>query len=159
MEFIYLAVFYCLIVKSTTYLSLQLALRPQGKSDPYLKVHTGSPKSWDKSGGHTTKVIKNTLNPVWNQTFEISLSNPRRQGLRFVLRDRDVGAKDDKMGEAHFLQMDKLIQGEELDCWLPVMMKSKQYGDVHIKITALDFGVLPPRSLPFINYTSRILAY
>jgi Ca2+-dependent lipid-binding protein len=111
-----------------------------------VKLHTGSPTAWDKSGKYKTKVVSSTLDPVWNQTFEISLKNPARQGLRFVVRDRDVGSKDDKMGEAHFLQTNKLILGEEVDCWLPVMLKDKQRGDLRVKITALDFGLLPPRA-------------
>lgn len=44
----------------------------QGKSDPFITIKYGSGKEKEK---FRTKVIYNTLNPVWNETCRLPLPN------------------------------------------------------------------------------------
>ncbi|KAG0050843.1 hypothetical protein BGZ83_004400 [Gryganskiella cystojenkinii] len=63
-----------------------------GFSDPYVKLSIGGNK-------FTTKVIPKTLNPVWNEAFDIALetqSVPDKVSL--VFWDKDWIGKDDFMG-------------------------------------------------------------
>ncbi|KAH0793633.1 C2 domain containing protein [Histomonas meleagridis] len=61
-----------------------------GKSDPYVVLRLKSQKSSVK-----TKVMKNTLNPVWNEEFDLVTEKPD-DVLLVNMFDEDV-AKDDKM--------------------------------------------------------------
>uniref|UniRef100_A0A673GR42 Zinc finger CCCH domain-containing protein 10-like n=1 Tax=Sinocyclocheilus rhinocerous TaxID=307959 RepID=A0A673GR42_9TELE len=63
----------------------------KGKSDPYVKIQVG---------GETFKsqVIKENLNPVWNEMYEVVLTHLPGQELTLEVFDRDMDMKDDFMG-------------------------------------------------------------
>jgi len=78
------------------------------KSDPYIKVHlqkSGSADSalQDKEGkaNHMlkTKVLSDSLDPVWNQDFRF-LYFDNVESIRFEVRDLDVLKEDDFLGHA-----------------------------------------------------------
>uniref|UniRef100_A0A671SPM2 Extended synaptotagmin-1-like n=1 Tax=Sinocyclocheilus anshuiensis TaxID=1608454 RepID=A0A671SPM2_9TELE len=80
----------------------------KGKSDPYVKIQVG---------GETFKsqVIKENLNPVWNEMYEVVLTQLPGQELTLEVFDRDMDMKDDFMGSSpqwdeafHFLVRDPL---------------------------------------------------
>uniref|UniRef100_A0A673GS86 Zinc finger CCCH domain-containing protein 10-like n=1 Tax=Sinocyclocheilus rhinocerous TaxID=307959 RepID=A0A673GS86_9TELE len=80
----------------------------KGKSDPYVKIQVG---------GETFKsqVIKENLNPVWNEMYEVVLTHLPGQELTLEVFDRDMDMKDDFMGSSpqwdeafHFLVRDPL---------------------------------------------------
>jgi len=39
------------------------------------------------------------LNPVWEQQFEFSVTDPSRQKLTLLVRDKDLVGKDDALGD------------------------------------------------------------
>lgn len=45
-----------------------------------------------------TRVINNTLAPVWNQTFEMIVDSADGQFLFIEMFDEDQGNKDDELG-------------------------------------------------------------
>uniref|UniRef100_A0A3B4WM74 Extended synaptotagmin-1-like n=1 Tax=Seriola lalandi dorsalis TaxID=1841481 RepID=A0A3B4WM74_SERLL len=59
----------------------------KGKSDPYVKINIG---------GMTFKshVIKENLNPTWNEMYELVLSGPSVQEIKFEAFDKDIDADD-----------------------------------------------------------------
>jgi len=63
-------------------------------SDPYciLDVHGNEPQSFQ------TKVIRDNLDPVWEETCEINYTFP--EPLFFRIFDKDFGKRDDFLGEA-----------------------------------------------------------
>ena len=65
-----------------------------GKSDPYVKFDLNGEEVFK------TKVQKKTLNPAWNEFFEVSV--PSRTGAKFkaTVMDWDFGNPDDFLGEA-----------------------------------------------------------
>ena len=44
-----------------------------GKSDPYVTLRL---KSQDKKSAQKTQVISNTTDPIWNQEFDITATDP-----------------------------------------------------------------------------------
>jgi hypothetical protein len=48
-----------------------------GTSDPYVRIHVGS----EIANGKKTKVIKKTLNPEWNEHFEINIREKQRKDM------------------------------------------------------------------------------
>lgn len=70
----------------------KLAVRDMLSSDPYVVLTLGRQKA-------QTSVIKNNLNPVWNE--ELKLSVPQHYGpLKLQVFDHDLLSADDIMGEA-----------------------------------------------------------
>uniref|UniRef100_A0A672MQY1 Extended synaptotagmin-1-like n=1 Tax=Sinocyclocheilus grahami TaxID=75366 RepID=A0A672MQY1_SINGR len=63
----------------------------KGKSDPYVKIQIG---------GETFKsqVIKENLNPTWNEMYEVVLTQLPGQELTLEVFDKDMDMKDDFMG-------------------------------------------------------------
>jgi N-acetylneuraminic acid mutarotase len=67
---------------------------PNGRSDPYCVVWTGQkPENPPK-----TNVMKTTLNPIWNETFELTIRAPI---LKVRVWDWDQYSKPDFMGKCN----------------------------------------------------------
>jgi Ca2+-dependent lipid-binding protein len=64
------------------------------KSDPYITLTNGTGRQTVK-----TKVVRNSLNPTWNEMLQLNVDDPS-QPLRLRVWDRDRFSKDDPMGEA-----------------------------------------------------------
>ena len=66
-----------------------------GTSDPLVKVF------WHHKNVYTTTVKKFTLNPVWNESFDITVdfeTSMEYGQIRFEVYDRDLVGKDDFLG-------------------------------------------------------------
>ncbi|CAL9045188.1 probable ADP-ribosylation factor GTPase-activating protein AGD11 [Musa acuminata AAA Group] len=75
------------IVKGTN-----LAVRDMMTSDPYVILNLGHQSM-------KTRVIKSSLNPVWNEKLMLSIPDPIPP-LRLQVYDKDTFSTDDRMGEA-----------------------------------------------------------
>ena len=62
------------------------------KSDPYCRLLSGSVM-------RQTKVIEDTLNPVWNETLPMNIDDVRKP-IKLTVWDRDLTSADDLMGDA-----------------------------------------------------------
>jgi len=65
-----------------------------GLSDPYCKVYLNDREVFK------TAVQKKTLNPAWNEFFEIPIPSRVAAKFRIDVYDRDLGEKDDFLGAA-----------------------------------------------------------
>uniref|UniRef100_A0A0D9ZYI9 Uncharacterized protein n=1 Tax=Oryza glumipatula TaxID=40148 RepID=A0A0D9ZYI9_9ORYZ len=68
-----------------------LAVRDVMSSDPYVMLNLGHQTM-------KTKVIKNTLNPVWNERLMLSIPHPVPP-LKLQVFDKDTFSSDDRMGD------------------------------------------------------------
>ncbi|XP_065848343.1 protein C2-DOMAIN ABA-RELATED 4-like [Euphorbia lathyris] len=73
---------------------INLAVRDVRSSDPYVVVKMGRQKL-------KTRVIKNDVNPEWNEDLTLSITDPNLP-LKLTVYDHDTFTKDDKMGDADF---------------------------------------------------------
>ncbi|KAJ8598342.1 hypothetical protein CTAYLR_002984 [Chrysophaeum taylorii] len=65
----------------------------EGTSDPYVRFYaTSTPGLW-----RATRVVRESLDPVWNQRFELPFS-ALPDALWFVCADHDAASRDDFMG-------------------------------------------------------------
>ncbi|CAO2196234.1 unnamed protein product [Urochloa humidicola] len=69
-----------------------LAIRDVMSSDPYVIINLGHQSM-------KTKVIKSSLNPVWNERLMLSIPDPVPL-LKLQVYDKDTFTTDDRMGEA-----------------------------------------------------------
>ena len=76
---------------------------PNGFSDPYVKVKLISSNGSQLSIKRKTKIIKNTLNPEWNETLNIDI-NSKDKDRRLVVSiwDWDLASRNDFMGSLSF---------------------------------------------------------
>ena len=72
-----------------------IAADSNGTSDPYVRIHIGD----DVKGGIRTKHLTKTLNPVWNESFELLVTQAMRpQSVTVEVFDKDLIGKDDSLG-------------------------------------------------------------
>jgi hypothetical protein len=66
---------------------------PGAKSDPYAVVNIGISAA-------ATRVVQQNLEPTWEETFFLFVSDPSKQRLAVRVLDADVGKADDLLGTA-----------------------------------------------------------
>ncbi|CAL1390635.1 unnamed protein product [Linum trigynum] len=72
---------------------INLAIRDVRSSDPYVIVKMGKQKL-------KTRVVRKDVNPEWNETLTLSVSDPGLP-VKIEVFDRDL-FRDDRMGDAEF---------------------------------------------------------
>lgn len=83
----------------------RLVIRDFKSSDPYVLLKLGNQTA-------KTKVINSCLNPVWNEEFSFSFSEPVGV-LKLEVFDKDRFKSDDKMGHAE-LSLQPLVAAARL---------------------------------------------
>ncbi|KAL9427776.1 hypothetical protein AB3S75_029874 [Citrus x aurantiifolia] len=73
---------------------VNLAVRDVVSSDPYVVIKMGKQKL-------KTRVVKNNVNPEWNEDLTLSISDPNLP-IKLTVYDKDTFSPDDKMGDAEF---------------------------------------------------------
>ena len=68
------------------------------KSDPYVKLQSGNAVC-------QSKVIYNTLEPVWNEMLHLNIDDARRL-VKLSVWDKDFATSDDHMGDADISLVD-----------------------------------------------------
>ncbi|XP_068659292.1 probable ADP-ribosylation factor GTPase-activating protein AGD11 isoform X1 [Aristolochia californica] len=80
------------LIKVNVVRGTNLAVRDVVTSDPYVILTLGHQSM-------KTRVIKNNLNPVWNERIMLSIPEPVPP-LKLQVYDKDTFSADDRMGEA-----------------------------------------------------------
>eukprot|EP01130_Rhizamoeba_saxonica_P018630 TRINITY_DN9391_c0_g1_i2.p1 TRINITY_DN9391_c0_g1~~TRINITY_DN9391_c0_g1_i2.p1 ORF type:complete len:747 (+),score=153.09 TRINITY_DN9391_c0_g1_i2:48-2243(+) len=106
-----------------------------GYSDPYCIIRSGAEQV-------STKVIHRSLNPVWEQSFEIPLYEDPLADMVVDVYDKDLVGSDDFMGRV-IVNMQQLANCQEIDEWFPLETKSMMdivSGVIHliIRLEILD---------------------
>jgi hypothetical protein len=105
-------------------------------SDPYVEIYVGGLRSQLQR----TKVIKNNLNPVWNETFDLRMFDPMHTIIVLQTWDKNKVSKDVPLGEtAIALEHLHLVRGQPLDVW--ATLQNVSGGRVHLRLTPLDFSI------------------
>ncbi|GAM28853.1 hypothetical protein SAMD00019534_120290, partial [Acytostelium subglobosum LB1] len=109
-----------------------------GKSDPYVNIKVPS-----STKVHKTKVIQKNLNPTWNESFQVEISNSQYDTVVIEVYDKDAVGSDDLIG---YVPIDPslLPKGVEVTTW--ERLSYVPHGEVQLAITAVNFGLegFPP---------------
>ncbi|KAI3370182.1 hypothetical protein L3Q82_024968 [Scortum barcoo] len=81
----------------------------KGKSDPYAKINVGK-------FAFKSSVIKENLNPVWNEMYEVVLRPQPGQEVQVELYDKDMD-KDDFLGSRFKISVADIIRSQYTDQW------------------------------------------
>ncbi|KAL0484570.1 ADP-ribosylation factor GTPase-activating protein [Acrasis kona] len=106
-------------------------------SDPYVVAQLNDQI-------YETRVVKNTVNPVWNQTFSFTPSfdrckKPDKDEILIRCFDRDLLGKDDELG--HFeLKLNTMKLDDTVDSWFKLL--DCNGGEIHVQITTYPMSEL-----------------
>ncbi|XP_041638932.1 extended synaptotagmin-1 [Cheilinus undulatus] len=93
----------------------------KGKSDPYVKINIGG-------SAFKSHVIKENLNPTWNEMFEVVLMGNSVQEIKFEAFDKDLDS-DDFLGRFS-IKLIEVIRSKYTDQWLT--LKDVKSGRLHV---------------------------
>ncbi|XP_051990288.1 extended synaptotagmin-2-like isoform X1 [Xyrauchen texanus] len=104
----------------------------KGKSDPYGVVQLGNQL-------FRSKVIKDSLNPKWNEVYEACVYDHTGQTVLIELFDEDTD-KDDFLGGLK-IDVDELQKEQKVDEWF--VLDDTTTGKIHLKIEWLSLQPKP----------------
>jgi len=128
-----------------------------GKSDPFAELRIMN-KTTDllptighlgKSNVCKTKVIRNTLSPIWNEEFTFDVRSPMTDMLEVKVLDWDRFSTNDTLGVV-MVPIGQVLQMGRVDAWYnltePLINLSgrKARGSVHLIISVYGMGMTPP---------------
>lgn len=93
----------------------------KGKSDPYVKINIGNET-------FKSHVIKENLNPTWNEMYEVVLSGNSVQEIKFEAFDKDFDS-DDFLGRFS-IKLNEVIRSQYTDQWYT--LNDVKSGRVHL---------------------------
>ncbi|KAL2104273.1 hypothetical protein ACEWY4_001141 [Coilia grayii] len=116
----------------------------KGKSDPYVKVRVG---------GVTFKshVVKENLNPTWNEMYEVILTQLPGQEVQFELFDKDFD-QDDFLGRFK-INLRDLITSQFTDQWY--ILNDVKSGRVHLVMEWLPRVTDPVKLHQIMEFQSQ----
>ncbi|KAM6106254.1 extended synaptotagmin-1 [Pterocles gutturalis] len=98
----------------------------RGRSDPYAKVRVAG-------RGFRSRVVKEDLNPRWNEVYEAVVDNVPGQDVEFDLFDKDID-KDDFLGRCK-VPLRRVLSSRIVDEWLP--LEEVKSGRLHVRLESL----------------------
>uniref|UniRef100_A0A803K731 Extended synaptotagmin-like protein 2 n=1 Tax=Xenopus tropicalis TaxID=8364 RepID=A0A803K731_XENTR len=81
-----------------------------------------------------TKLAKRSLNPSWNQVYEMIFTDLPLQKVKFDLFYREVG-KTKLYGSCQF-SLEKLLEQDVVDTWLP--LQNAESGRLHVRMESIS---------------------
>ncbi|XP_022058905.1 extended synaptotagmin-1 [Acanthochromis polyacanthus] len=116
----------------------------KGKSDPYVKIRVAG----ITFRSHT---IKENLNPVWNELYEVILTQLPGQEIQFELFDKDID-QDDFLGRFK-LSLRDIISAQFMDTWYT--LNDVKSGRVHLVLEWLPRVSDLPRLEQVLQYQTQ----
>ncbi|KER31423.1 hypothetical protein T265_02335 [Opisthorchis viverrini] len=104
-----------------------------GSSDPYCVIRVGART-------FQTAVIQHTLEPEWNEQFEVIVDVWQGQSLAIEVLDKDQGNKDDFLGRTS-IPLSSVHELGEMDTWTP--LEEVKTGSIHLKLAWLALSDNP----------------
>ncbi|CAG5126272.1 unnamed protein product, partial [Candidula unifasciata] len=115
------------VVEAKDLIQADIGLTGMGKSDPYCKIRVGAKQV-------KTKVVHNSLCPVWDETFELIVDSADGQLLYIDVFDEDPGLMHDDLGSIS-LDLSQLKESGFEDEWFP--LEDVKSGMIHVQLTWL----------------------
>ena len=126
-----------------------------GKSDPFIKLYLLGPKQNDKIGEVKTKIIKKTLNPVWNEEYHFPIKSLGTDVLHMSFKDWNALGRDDPISKYN-LEMKNITLGKVYDEWISFKPDEgvPKGGLIHLK-----YHLAPPGTYAYVNNPKETLTF
>ncbi|KAG8391133.1 hypothetical protein BUALT_Bualt01G0156200 [Buddleja alternifolia] len=130
------------LIKVNIVRGTNLAIRDMVTSDPYVILSLGNQSM-------KTRVIKNNLNPVWNESLMLSIPE-NIPPLKLVVYDKDTFSTDDFMGDAEVNIQPLLYAAKASECssskenrdGVMILEDGRVKQEIAIKLQNVERGVL-----------------
>ncbi|XP_030822853.1 extended synaptotagmin-1 [Camarhynchus parvulus] len=99
----------------------------RGRSDPYAEVRAGGSR-------FRSRVVRDELNPRWNESYEVIVDDVPGQDVEFDLFDKDID-KDDFLGRCK-VPLRRVLSSRVVDEWLP--LQDVPSGRLHVRLESLE---------------------
>ncbi|XP_060775117.1 extended synaptotagmin-1 [Neoarius graeffei] len=106
----------------------------KGKSDPYVKITVGTTT-------YKSQVIKENLNPTWNEMYEMILTPVPNLEVNFELYDKDIDS-DDFLGRFK-IKLGDIIKSQYTDEWFS--LNDVKHGRLHLVLEWLPTVTQPDK--------------
>ncbi|XP_068601278.1 extended synaptotagmin-1 [Brachionichthys hirsutus] len=116
----------------------------KGKSDPYVKIRVAGIT-------YRSHTIKENLNPIWNELYEVILTQLPGQEIQFELFDKDLD-QDDFLGRFK-LNLRDIISTQFSDTWYT--LNDVKSGRVHLVLEWLPKSSEIPRLEQILQYQTQ----
>ncbi|XP_041801678.1 extended synaptotagmin-1 [Chelmon rostratus] len=116
----------------------------KGKSDPYVKIRVAGIT-------YRSHTIKENLNPIWNELYEVILTQLPGQEIQFELFDKDID-QDDFLGRFK-LNLRDIISAQFIDTWYT--LNDVKSGRVHLVLEWLPRVSDLPRLEQILQYQTQ----
>ncbi|KAM3617703.1 uncharacterized protein V6R79_009942 [Siganus canaliculatus] len=116
----------------------------KGKSDPYVKIRVAGIT-------YRSHTIKENLNPIWNELYEMILTQLPGQEIQFELFDKDID-QDDFLGRFK-LNLRDIISAQFIDTWYT--LNDVKSGRVHLMLEWLPKVTDLPRLEQILQYQTQ----
>ncbi|KPI83986.1 putative c2 domain protein [Leptomonas seymouri] len=110
-----------------------------GIPDPYVKIIMGDRKKTQIK--YKTKVVQNSLHPVWNEIAKFQIADYDSAQVVFEVWNDNVMV-DDLLG-SYALSVNGLQRGVVHDMWAILAGSKLSSAEIHLQVLAVDFGVEP----------------
>ncbi|CAH8574370.1 unnamed protein product [Heterobilharzia americana] len=124
-------------------------------SDPYCVIRVGARSV-------NTSVVKQTLEPVWNQHFEFIVDICHGQSVTVEVYDKDQGNKDDYLG-CTSIPVESVLNEGEIDTWSS--LEGVKTGSLHMQLTwfrmssnDVDFNKAMEQALQYRKASGRSMS-
>ncbi|KAL6458531.1 hypothetical protein MHYP_G00337610 [Metynnis hypsauchen] len=117
----------------------------KGKSDPYVTINVG---------GSTFKshVIKENLNPTWNEMYEVVMTDLPGQDVSLEVLDKDMDMKDDFMGRLK-IKLSDIIKAQHIDEWFT--LNDVKRGRIHLTLEWLPRVTQADKLQQVLHYQAK----
>ena len=131
------------------------AMDRNGKSDPFMILYLLGQKTNEKIGEVKTKIIKKTLNPVWNEEYHFPIKSIGTDVLHMSFFDYNTLGKNDLISQYNFY-MKNLVLGKVYDEWISFTPEKDvpKGGKIHLK-----YHLASPNSYAFVNIPKETLTF
>ncbi|CCW71586.1 unnamed protein product [Phytomonas sp. Hart1] len=110
-----------------------------GKVDPYVKVKLQEQRSVKVK--YRTRVVENSLDPVWDELFKFKITDSETTQMLFELWNDNISVGD-LLGSCR-LSLNEMKRGVVQDKWVILTGRKFTTAELHLRVLAVDFGHEP----------------
>lgn len=118
------------VIEAEDLMARDINVFSKNSSDPYVILNVGAQTL-------RTKEHDETLNPKWNETFEVFIESNKGRKLKIQVFDQDLGSHDQNLGSTE-LSIEKIAKLGTSDTWLP--LEGVESGKIHLRCSWFTFS-------------------
>ncbi|XP_031566724.1 extended synaptotagmin-2-A-like isoform X2 [Actinia tenebrosa] len=121
------------VIEAKDLVKKDIGVFKKGSSDPYAVITVGAQT-------FKTETKEETLNPKWDEVFEVFVDNSQGQKIKIQLFDKDKASDDESLGSVE-ADISTVVQQGSADLWLP--LENVESGQINLRCVWYTFTSSP----------------